>query len=355
MSSLRRAAGAVLLRIAATTGTAFPHVLPTFGPARENCGASTPRGRYLPSRKEPSCDAPVERNASPRIVLSALVTAWQNPESRGIRSSPRVGSHDARRVVLQPIEEVTRRRNTDEGRPSSFGDTKTDPYNTDRTAHRQQHGMTQAAKELQASDRITDHGQGSLLESEQQRAPGVGDENITGETTDVTWTFHEGVLMVYEGVLKQMVDRCLAGDIPSAVGEPTASAVTAPNAAVETTFVTATEPGASRCNWPVDLVAATPTLRGLLDQVARHVESALYQAEFQRESCRVVGDTGEPNLTTVGTQTSPASGTLELWRAGSQLLPTLAKAMAWWSPEGLLRYVCTELLYVSIRKPVGLI
>lgn len=347
MSSLRRAAGAVLLRIAATTGTAVSPALPSFGPSRNNCGASTTSGRYLPMRKEPSCDVPVERDASARIVLSALVTAWQTAESRSSRSSPCVGSHDMKHLFLQPTEEVTGRRNADGGRPSSFGDTKTNPYNN-RTAHQQRHGLTQGVEEPQAADGITDRGQGPSVESEQQHAPDVGDENATGETADVTWTFHEGVLMVYEGVLKNLVDSCLAGVVPSAVGEPTATAVTAPSTEVETTFVAATELGANRCNWPVHLVAATPTLRDLLAYVGRQAESALYQAELRREACRVVGGTGEPKLTTVGNQMSPASGTLELWRAGSQLLPTLAKAMAWWNPEGILRYVYPEVLYIYL-------
>lgn len=354
MSSLRRAAGAVLLRIAATTGTAVSPALLSFRPSGNNCRASTTPGRYLPTIKEPSCDVPVERNASARIVLSALVTAWQKAESRSSRSSPCVGSHGMKRLFLQPTEEVIRRRNADGGRPSSFGDTKTNPYNN-RPPHQQRHGLTQGVEEPQAADGIPDRGQGPSIESEQQRAPGVGDENVTGETVDVTWTFHEGVLMVYEGVLKMMVDRCLAGVVPSTVGEPTATAVTAPSTEVKTTFVGATEPVVNRCNWPIDLVAATPALRDLLNYVGRQAESALYQAELRREACCVVGETGEPNLTTVGNQTSPGSGTLELWRAGSQLLPTLAKAMAWWNPEGLLRYVYPEMLHVSVREPMGVI
>lgn len=337
MSSLRQAAGAVLLRIAATTGTKVAPSLLSFGPPRNSCVACTTRDRHL----ETPYDGVVENNVSARIVVSALVTAWQQAEPRSSSSTQCVDSHHVKCLFPNEIVEAERNRNTAGRGPTATGDPKTNPYH-DRLAHQQRPGLQQGEKEQQNAEEIGDCEQGPAVECEQQRVPGVCDENVPGENADIIWTFHEGVLMVYEGVLKHMVERCLAGVVPSAMGAPAPTAATAPTAETEAVSVAATESGGDRCNWPVDLVAATPTLRDLLDSVGRQAESALYQAELRREARRVTGEKGEHNLTTVTNHMSPSDGTLELWRAGSQLLPTLAKAMAWWNPAGLLRCVCTQ-------------
>lgn len=142
---------------------------------------------------------------------------------------------------------------------------------------------------------------------------------IKGSAATLSWQFREGVLLVYEGVLKHLVEGRLAGVVVSGgVGEPS----------WPTTSRGGNGGGGEGCTgeWPAELLHAAPPLGELLVFLLRQVEDVLYGAEMMRS-----------RATSCPIQQQPSEGALELWRAGSQLLPTIGRAMLWWNPRAIRR------------------
>lgn len=150
--------------------------------------------------------------------------------------------------------------------------------------------------------------------------------------------------MVCEGVLKSMVDESTAETVFSggggsrvslAAAVETQPAVTAAGVAVGS--VTARH----HCGWPTSLVNATPLLSDLLLSLERLAEGALFKSERKlREhsaSSAAQDDDGKrcsTEMTNKSLRASPG-GFLELWRAGSQILPSIARAMVLWNPAAV--------------------
>lgn len=142
-----------------------------------------------------------------------------------------------------------------------------------------------------------------------------GNGGEKGSATTPSWQFREGVLLVYEGVLKRLVASRLAEFVSGGEDEP------CPTPARD-----GRNDDEKGCEgeWPAELLHETPSLGELLVPLLSHAEHALYEAELMRS---VAGHH----------QQQSSDGSLELWRAGSQLLPTIARAMVWWNPRAILR------------------
>lgn len=141
---------------------------------------------------------------------------------------------------------------------------------------------------------------------------GDGGGGGKGLATPPSWQFREGVLLVYEGVLKRLVEGRLS-EIASGVDEPCSATVHDDDGE------------GSRGEWPAELLHATPPLGELLVSLLCQAEDALYGAELMR------------SMSSHHHQQQPSEGSLELWRTGSQLLPTIGRAMVWWNPRAILR------------------
>eukprot|EP00752_Nemacystus_decipiens_P017850 g16006.t1 len=141
-----------------------------------------------------------------------------------------------------------------------------------------------------------------------------------GSTTRPPWQFREGVLLVYEGILKHLVESRTAETVcGGAVGEPCSE--TFHDDAQDVDNVD------DHQEWPAHLLRETPPLGELLVPLLSQAEHALHEAEVMRSTAsHPQQQLQEPN-----------DGSLELWRAGSQLLPAIARAMVWWNPTAILR------------------
>lgn len=182
---------------------------------------------------------------------------------------------------------------------------------------------------------------------------GGGGGGRQGSAVTLSWEFREATLLVYEGVLKQMVEGRLAeaffgndgGNRPppplhatvatsslnsvatligTADGRTSAGAAEA--AAEDSRTSTAHDVSGSGDKgfvrgWPARLLRSTPPLSELLVSVVRQAEAALNEAERGRSA-------GHP-------QHQPARGSVELWRTGSQLVSTVGRAMVWWNPRAI--------------------
>ena len=190
------------------------------------------------------------------------------------------------------------------------------------------------------------------------------EENYGGGNRDVermtSWEQHEGMLMVCEGILKTLVEERIAeivsGNSDSRVlrttlemppagttagrSAPPAMAVETQSAVSTTNAVAISVSGSSYCGWPAVLVNATPPLSDLLLSLESLAENALFKAELSLSAQTIAGNGGEECATEAETLALAADfpgGSLELWRAGSQILPSIARAMVWWNPKAIRR------------------
>lgn len=158
-----------------------------------------------------------------------------------------------------------------------------------------------------------------------------------------SWEKHEGVLMVCEGVLKSLVERNMAEVIfPGGSGSraPLAAAVETQSAMTAARMVVGSAAVSHCCGWPISLVNATPSLSDLLLSLARLAENALFESGLglgERSASSTAGDDDKDCPTGGASLALGASsgGSLELWRAGSQILPSIARAMVWWNPAAI--------------------
>lgn len=189
--------------------------------------------------------------------------------------------------------------------------------------------------------------------SERHQPPGCRAENTTvcaevahgggaggggmEPATAPSWQFREGVLLVYVGVLKHLVEARVASEIASGGGGGGGGAEGGP-------FPPTTahhddrnddDDGEERCRrveeWPAELLRSTPSLGELLPPLLTEAEHALGEADLMMRSM--------PLSALSHSQKHPGNqhGSLELWRAGSQLLPAVARAMVWWNPGAIFR------------------
>lgn len=168
--------------------------------------------------------------------------------------------------------------------------------------------------------------------------------NVVSEIVGTSWEFHEGVLMAYEGTLKKIMEGAMAAlfSEPCPDGNRVSPIITVdsqPEVNSDDPFVDPNIPG-YRWRWPQALKRATPPLSELLVLLKDHAEIALYNAELGLQNQRgdySLDETSGRKLTGAMEHTLkvPPGGLLELWRAGSQLLPSIARAMTWWNPAAL--------------------
>ena len=159
----------------------------------------------------------------------------------------------------------------------------------------------------------------------------------------ISWEQHEGVIMVCEGILKNLVEKSMAeivfssgcgSRVPPAAAVKTQPAVTAARVAVDSVAV------GHCCGWPISLINATPSLSDLLLSLERLAEDVLFESELglsEHSAYSGAGDDNKDCSTEVASLALGASpgGSLELWRAGSQILPSIARAMVWWNPAAI--------------------
>lgn len=133
-----------------------------------------------------------------------------------------------------------------------------------------------------------------------------------------SWQSREGALLVYEGVLKHLVEsRFLMGwTVSDGLDRPCSTTARDGNGG--------DDGEGCRGEWPAELLRATPSLGQLLVSLLSEAGDALYEAELMRS-------TGSHP------QRQPRDGSLELWRTGSQLLSTIGRAMVWWNPRAIFQ------------------
>lgn len=140
------------------------------------------------------------------------------------------------------------------------------------------------------------------------------------EKGSATWPFLEGVLLVCEGVLKHLVETRMAEVASGGAGEMCSTAARGAHSG-------SADEGCGG-EWPAELLRSTPSLGELLVPLLSQAEHALCEAELMLSMA---------SHHLQQQQQQPRDGSLELWRAGSQLLPTIARAMVWWNPRAILR------------------
>lgn len=200
--------------------------------------------------------------------------------------------------------------------------------------------------------------------------PGSSDSGGSG---DPSWKLGESALLAYEGVLKSLVEGRMAQELS---GHNTATK-TSGRHSVEKSVTPSDERGTkadhSGWGWSEEMWHTTPPLGDLLALLRQEAEDALHEAELLRlnaghwyrrpheaaTSCSTQtggGGDGVRNSTTtdkertgkqqqqlqqerwqqVNGSRDGGGGSLELWRAGSQLLPSIARALLWWNPKAIL-------------------
>lgn len=350
-ASLRQAAGAVLLRIATAGET------PASSPARvAPRPASTTSDPASPAENPPR----VSRHASARIVLWALICALEEPSDEAERDPRRrqrtaITSRLEHHIFLETgeVSELTRK-----GLPTE------QPEYLHRHAGgvEMQPGLVAKIEGLEVEFERHEGSEGSYKGPPPRCSDGApmpsskGDGCLaagstagekcgsSGGGTVSSWEKHEGVLMVCEGVLKSLVERSTAdivfsgasgGRVPPAAAVKTQRAVTAAKAAADSVAVD------HCCGWSLTLVNATPSLGELLLSLEHLAEEALFESELglrEQSASSVAGGDGKNGCSTEvensSTGASPG-GSLELWRAGSQILPSIARAMVWWNPAAI--------------------
>lgn len=356
-ASLRQAAGAVLLRIATAGET----------PACSPTDVASPPASTTSDPASPADNIPrVARHSSARIVLWALIRALEEPPDEAERdprrpqrtaNNPRLGH----KIVLETGEVGELRR-------------RGLPIEQPEDLHR--HAVGMGGVEMLPGMGAKSEGLEVALErhegsegSDKGPPPRCGDGapmpsskgdgclaagatagekydgcSSSGGGTVSSWEKHEGVLMVCEGVLRSLVEGSTADTVFSGVSDscvpPTAAvktqpAVTAARAAADSAAVD------HCCGWPLTLVNATPSLGDLLLSLERLAEEALFESELglrEKSDYYEAGDDGENGCSTGVENLAPGAspgGSLELWRAGSQILPSIARAMVWWNPAAI--------------------
>lgn len=104
--------------------------------------------------------------------------------------------------------------------------------------------------------------------------------------------------------------------------------------------------------WPAGLVHATPPLIELLGPLLSQAKGALYAAELMRlrmnrgchhlEPHRQPASVGESTVSQdtkrslLEMRQQSSDGSLELWRTGSQLLPAISRVLVWWNAKAIL-------------------
>ena len=147
---------------------------------------------------------------------------------------------------------------------------------------------------------------------------GGGGRRGSATTAPPSWQFREGVLLVYEGVLKHLLEVRLAEALSSGDGgNPCPTSARGGNGDDSDGFIG---------EWPAELLHGTPPVGELLPLLLSQAQHALYAAELMRSAA------SHPQQ-----EHQPGAGLLELWRSGSQLLPTIARAMVWWNPRAIFR------------------
>ncbi|CAM9934815.1 unnamed protein product, partial [Ectocarpus sp. 6 AP-2014] len=192
-------------------------------------------------------------------------------------------------------------------------------------------------------------------------------------STDPSWKLGEGALLVYEGVLKSLVEGRMAQELSGHI----IATKTSGQHSVEDSAIPSDERGTkadhSGWGWSEEMLHTTPPLGDLLVFLRQEAEDALHEAELLRlnaghwyrrpheaaTSCSTQtggGGDGVRNSTTTDKERTGkqqqqlqqerwqqvngsrhgGGGSLELWRAGSQLLPSIARALLWWNPKAVL-------------------
>lgn len=356
-ASLRQVAGSVLLRISTASET----------PASSPTGVTRPHASTASDLASPAENPPrVARHTSARIILWALIRALKDPLDEAERTARRrqLAANNSRgKINVLPetvkVEEL-RRRGLPMEQLEDLHITAVEGEGVEM-----QPGLVSKRTGLEMDlDR-----EKSSARSDEKSPPrcsggapvpasngsgGLAAGATAGENDDecsssddgrvVSWEKHEGVLMVCEGVLKSLVEGSMATTIcsggggsraPLAATMKTQPAVTAARVAVDS--VTA----GHYCGWPTSLVNATPLLSDLLLSLERLAEGALFESErrLREQSASSVArdDDGKDYSTemTNNSQRVSPEGSLELWRAGSQILPSIARAMVWWNPAAI--------------------
>lgn len=171
-------------------------------------------------------------------------------------------------------------------------------------------------------------------------SPGGAGWNIPdGEKTSGRWEVRESVLMVYEGVLKSLVERAMIDLVSGGDGGGGREAFD------EANLGAATDEDAAQRNCTIlsrggNAFEAAPSLKQILVSIEGQVEAALLEAEsllFRSQAGRKIINEEEAEVVNKLLQGVRSDGGLELRRAGTQLLPSLARAMMWWNPEAIRR------------------
>lgn len=193
-----------------------------------------------------------------------------------------------------------------------------------------------------------------------------GSGSDSGGDTSPSWKLGEGTLLVYEGVVKSLVEGRMAQELSGHI------ITNKPNGqhSVDNSAYLSDERDSG---WSEELLHTTPPLGDLLALLRQEAEDALFEAELLRlnaghwylrpheaaMSCSTQTGTGGDGVTNSTTTDKNRTGkpqqkleqerwqranggrdgcggSVELWRAGSQLLPSMARALLWWNPKAIL-------------------
>lgn len=212
---------------------------------------------------------------------------------------------------------------------------------------------TTSPGDTRASISFGDRGQECPMGSRRGCTSPVGDGWNTpdDEKTPGSWEVRESVLMVYEGVLKSLVESAMSDLVSGGDGGGGKSHYHADSprreAFDEPIVGAATDEDAAQRNCTIlssgeNALEATPSLKEILVSIEGQVEAALLEAEsllIRNQAGRNIINGPETEVVNKPLQEVRSDGGLELRRAGTQLLPSLARAMMWWNPEAIRRWV----------------
>ncbi|CAM9574243.1 unnamed protein product, partial [Ectocarpus fasciculatus] len=198
--------------------------------------------------------------------------------------------------------------------------------------------------------------------------------NAGNSSTKPSWELGEGTLLVYEGVLKSLVEGRMAQELSGHIIGTKNSRQGLVDDSATPFDERRTKADRSGWGWSEEMLHTTPPLGDLLVLLRQEAEYALYEAELSRMNvgrwyrrpheaviiCSTAvpgggGDALRKSTTTdeertgkrqqqlqqerwqrVNANRNGGGGALELWRAGSQLLPSIARALLWWNPKAIL-------------------
>lgn len=205
---------------------------------------------------------------------------------------------------------------------------------------------TTSPGDTRARTSIGDRGKECPMASRRGCLSPMGSEWATPDDkkTSGSWEVRESVLMVYEGVLKRLVEHAMSDLVSGGDGGAGREAFD------EVIKGEAADEDAAQRNFTIlssrgNAFEATPSLKEILVFIEGQVEAALLEAEsllFRSQAGRKAINGEEAEGVKKPLQGVRSDGGLELRRAGTQLLPSLARAMMWWNPEAIRRWVVSR-------------